>query len=108
MNTFKKILALLARLALTLLKDETVVAMICAKQAKLLSAGKSAKTMAKAFKIITRIHTAAGVTRTYANAIESATGLPSSSTVVEAGSRLLSAWAKGEKTPEAAAKVLEI
>ena len=108
MNVFKKILQTIVKLALALLKDETGVAMICQKQAKILQSPKSKKAKAKALKVIARVNTTAKVTRNYADAVAIATESPSATTFIEAGSRLLSAWSKQEKTPKQAAKVMDI
>jgi len=108
MNVFKKILQTIVKLALVLLSDETVVAMICQKQAKILKSGKSAAVKSKALKVIAKINTTAKVTSTYADAIAVVTDKPSAATILEAGSRLLGAWVKQEPTPEQSAKILEL
>jgi len=108
MKTFKKILRAVVSLFLVLVKDETIVAMVCAKQAKILKSPKNQQALAKALKVIAKINTTAKVTSTYADAIAVVTDKPSAATILEAGSRLLGAWVKQEPTPEQSAKILEL
>ena len=108
MNVFKKILQVIAKLAIALMKDEQIVAMICQKQAKILQSPKSQKAKSKALKVIAKVNTTAKVTAAYADAIATVTESPSATTFIESGSRLLSAWSKQEKTPKDSAKVMDI